>query len=98
MMTLHRAKNLARGYMAPRNEAINIFAQTGRVTEDLIDSLQREHDALERYVSRVTGTITKLEVKLDLETLDHLITWLTVTGAIVASIEGAADRAKEIGS
>lgn len=41
-MNLEDAMVTMQGYMAPRSDAINIFAQTGKVTEGLLDAIYAE--------------------------------------------------------
>lgn len=41
-MNLHAMREIAQGFMAPRSEAINVFAQTGRVRADLVAELRHE--------------------------------------------------------
>jgi len=79
MITTDQAREIMRGYMAPRSEAINVFAQTGEITTSLEDELENEIGLVQDEINGEPSEERHRQLVLMTEELHRVVEWLNLT-------------------
>lgn len=76
MITKDQAREIMRGYMAPRSEEINIFAQTGQITTTLEDEIENEIGIVQDELDGEPSEERHRQLVLMSEELHRVAEWL----------------------